>query len=246
MNPEVKIYPDKNILIQESAAYISDIVQTTLNEQNKCTLVLAGGSTPKGLYKTLASHEYQEKIDWSNVHLFWGDERCVPPDHHDSNYRMAREALLDQIDIPQENVHRIPAEKEPAQAASEYEKTIKRLFGGTSHLPEFDVILLGIGEDGHTASLFPGTTAIDENERWVTEVHVPQLDTHRITMTFPVINNGKNVIFLVSGSSKSTIMKKIYERTDTTFPSARVSPVNGSLVYLLDKAAGANVSSIKM
>ena len=246
MKPELKVFPDKNTLIQESAAYIAGIIQQSLKEQNRCTFVLAGGSTPKSLYETFASEKYKEAIEWNKVHLFWGDERCVPPDHHDSNYRMTKEALIDHINIPQENVHRIPAENEPDDAARDYEKTIKKFFGNTSQLPVFDIILLGIGEDGHTASLFPGTQALEEKKRCVTGVYVPELDTYRITFTFPVINNGKNVIFLVSGSSKSTIMKKIYERTDTTFPSARVSPANGSLVYLLDKAAGANVSSIKM
>jgi 6-phosphogluconolactonase len=238
MNPEVKIYPDKNTLIRESAAYISNVIQTTINEQNKCTFVLAGGSTPKGLYKTLASHEYREKVDWRKVHLFWGDERCVRPEHPESNYRMAKETLIDHIDIPQENVHRIPAEKEPAETAREYEETINRFFGDTSQLPVFDIILLGIGEDGHTASLFPGTEALEENKRWVTEVYVKKLNTHRITLTYPGINSGRNVIFLVAGSSKADIVRKVYRKADSKFPAVQVIPANGNLIYLLDKAAG--------
>jgi len=238
MKPEIKIFPDKKTLIQESSAYIAGIIQQSLKEQNRCTFVLAGGSTPKSLYETFASEKFKEAIEWNKVHLFWGDERCVPPDHHDSNYRMTKEALIDHINIPQENVHRIPAENEPADTAREYEKTIKIFFGNTSQLPAFDIILLGIGEDGHTASLFPGTQALEEKKRWVTEVYVPKIDTYRITFTYPVINNGKNVIFLVSGKTKSDVVRKILNKEELKYPAAKVIPENGAFVYLLDKDAG--------
>jgi len=239
--PQKIIYSQKENLTEETAKYLANLISKSLLQKARCSFVLAGGSTPRGVYEKLASEPYRNKIDWGKVHLFWGDERCVPPDHPDSNYRMAKEALIDHIDIPQENVHRIPAEKEPAEAAREYEETIKRFFGGASHLPVFDIILLGIGEDGHTASLFPGTEALEDKKRWVTDVYVKGLDTHRITLTLPVINNGKNVIFLVAGSFKAKIMKQIYYRTDTTYPAARVNPANGTLIYFIDKAAGANV-----
>jgi len=239
MKPEIKISSDKNKLILESAAYIAGLIQYSIKEKDRCTFVLAGGSTPKSLYETLASEKYRETIEWSKVHLFWGDERCVSPDHPDSNYRMAKEALIDHIDIPQENVNRIPAEKEPSEAAREYEETIKRSFGGVSHLPVFDIILLGIGEDGHTASLFPGTVAIDEKERWVTEVYVPQLDAYRITLTLPVINNGRYVIFLVAGEAKADTVNKILKGKNSLLPACLIKPIAGNLIYMLDKDAAA-------
>ncbi len=244
MKPDIKISPDKNKLIQESAAYITGLIQDSLKVKDKCTFVLAGGSTPKDLYETLASEKYRAVIDWSKVHVFWGDERCVPSDHLDSNYRMAKEALIDHIDISPENVIRIPAEKEPAEAAREYEETIKRFFGGTSQFPVFDIILLGIGEDGHTASLFPGTDALEEKKRWVTEVYVPKLDTYRVTLTFPVINNGMNVIFLVAGLSKAEIVRNILNKEGLNYPAAYVEPVNGKLVYLIDEAVGAGIKKL--
>lgn len=241
MKPEFKIFPDKNMLIQESAASIAGLIKKLLIEKGKCSFVLAGGSTPEGVYETLASGAYRERIDWSKVHLFWGDERCVLPDHPGSNYRMANEALIDHIAIPQENVHRIPAEKEPAIAANEYESSLRKFYGDKADFPTFDIVLLGIGEDGHTASLFPGTSALEENRRWVTEVYVSKLDVYRITMTLPVINNGKNIIFLVAGAPKADIVKHVYNRTDATYPAMQVEPVDGKLVYFLDKAAGVNV-----
>ncbi len=244
MKTHVKTFQGKENLLRGSAKYLENLVGEILFQKERCTLVLAGGSTPKGVYELLASKEFNMSIDWSNVHLFWGDERCVPPDHPDSNYRMAKEALIDHIDIPPENVKRIPAEKEPAEAARGYEETIKRFFSETTQPPVFDIMLLGIGEDGHTASLFPGTDVIDEKERWVKEVYVEKLDTHRITLTFPVINRAKNVIFLVAGASKAEIVKQIYNRTDTTFPAARVVPENGEIVYFLDREAGCKVEKL--
>jgi 6-phosphogluconolactonase len=241
MKREIKISSDKNKLILESAAYIADLIEKSIKEKDRCTFVLSGGSTPKDLYETLASEKYRAVIDWSKVHVFWGDERCVPPDHPDSNYRMAKEALIDHVDIPQENVYRIPAEKEPVEAAREYEETIKKIVGGSTQFPVFDIILLGIGEDGHTASLFPGTMALEEKKRWVTEVFVPKFDAYRISLTLPVINNGKNIIFLVAGEAKSDVVNQVYNRIDTTSPSAQVDPINGNLVYLLDKSASAKV-----
>jgi len=244
MKPEIKISPDKNKLMQESAAYIAVLIKKSIKEKDRCTFVLSGGSTPKSLYETLASEKYRETIEWSKVYLFWGDERCVPPDHPDSNYRMVKEALIDHIDIPQRNVFRIPAEQEPGEAAREYEETIKKNVGGSMQFPVFDIILLGIGEDGHTASLFPGTTAIDEKERWVTGVYVPQLNTHRITLTLPVINNGRDVIFLVAGESKADVVRKIINGKGLPYPAAHINPVQGKLVYLIDEAIGARITKL--
>lgn len=244
MKPEIKISSDKNKLIQESAAYIAGLIKKSIKEKDRCTFVLSGGSTPKSLYETLASEKYREMIEWSKVHLFWGDERCVPPDHPDSNYRMAKEALIDHIDIPQRNVFRIPAEQEPGEAAREYEETIKKNVGGSMQFPVFDIILLGIGEDGHTASLFPGTGALKEKQRWVSEVYVPQLDAYRITLSLPVINNGRDVIFLVAGESKADVVRKIINGIDTTSPSAQVDPINGNLFYFIDKPASEEIGNI--
>ncbi len=243
MKSNINIFPNKDILIRESAKYIAGLMDDFIKENGKCTFVLAGGSTPKGLYETLASDPYKNSIDWNKVHFFWGDERCVPPDHEDSNYRMVQEAMIDHLDISSGNIHRIPAEEKPADAAREYENSLKSFFGDKEEFPRFDIILLGIGDDGHTASLFPGTTAIDENDRWVTEVYVPQLDTHRITMAFPVINNGRNVIFLVTGETKAKVVNKILKDGSLSLPASLIRPVNGDLVYIFDKEAAAEIST---
>lgn len=244
MKPEIKISPDKNKLIQEFAAYIAGLIEKSIKEKDRCTFVLSGGSTPKSLYEMFASEKYREIIEWSKVYLFWGDERCVSPDHPDSNYRMAREALIDHIDIPSDNVFRIPAEQEPGDAAREYEETIKKIVGGSMQFPVFDIILLGIGEDGHTASLFPGTGALKEKQRWVTEVYVPRLDTYRITLTLPVINSGRNVIFLVAGEAKADVVRKIINIKGLHYPAAHVNPVHGKLVYFIDGAVGARIKKL--
>lgn len=212
------------------------------------TVVLSGGSTPQGLYKMLARDQYRERIPWSRVCLFWGDERCVSPDHPTSNYHMARESLLDKVPIPEENVHRMPAEQEDHDcAAAGYEQTIKAFFHlKPKELPCFDLILLGMGEDGHTASLFPRTSALEETDRLVSANYVEKLGVYRLTLTVPVINQAANVMFLISGESKASIVREVLEDEyqPRRLPSQLVRPVNGRLLFIVDHTAAGKLTRI--
>jgi 6-phosphogluconolactonase len=200
--------------------------------------VLAGGSTPKATYGILA-RDYAERIDWSRVHVFFGDERNVPPDHEDANYRMAREALLDHVPIG--GVHRMRGELPPDEAAAAYEVELREFFGAEK-LPRFDLILLGIGGDGHTASLFPETPALEVHDRWVVANPVPKLDTTRITLTVPVINAARSVVFLAAGKDKAEALKEILEgdADPREYPAKLVQPPVGP-EWMLDRAAAGSL-----
>ena len=207
-------------------------------------VALAGGSTPRALYALLASEKYRDRIPWPKVHLFWGDERCVPPDHTESNYRMVREVLLSKINLPAKNIHRMAGEKEPKLATAEYEAQLKNFFqldeGG---LPRFDLILLGLGEDGHTASLFPGTEALKKNKRLVAANFVDKLNVHRLTLTLPVLNNAANILFLIAGASKAAIVKELLGAKSGTpnYPATKIQPRDGSLTWMITQDAAGNL-----
>lgn len=210
------------------------------------TVALSGGFTPRGLYTVLAGDQYRERVPWSKVHLFWSDERCVPPDHPDSNYRMIRELLLDKVPIPKENIHRMPAEQEdPVHAAMEYEQTIWAFFHpNEGELPRFDLIVLGMGEDGHTASLFPWTSALEETDRLVSANYIEKLNAYRLTLTVPAINQATNVIFLISGESKASVLRDVLEGEyqPQRFPSQIIRPVNGRLLFIADRMAAGKLA----
>lgn len=215
------------------------IVQAALSAKHAdapFSIVLSGGATPEPVFKKLAQ---DRSIDWQNVHFFWGDERSVGPEDEQSNFRMANEALLRNIDVPEANVHRIQAEQPPEEAADQYEEEIRRtleLDAGES--PRFDLVLLGMGEDGHTASLFPGTQALDEQERLVVANDVPQLDTTRVTLTYPALNAARQVMFIVSGSDKSHALQQVLYGPEHEMPPAGwVQPTNGSIIWLIDEDA---------
>lgn len=231
--------PDAPALFRAAAEEVSVAAQEAIAQQGRFTIALSGGHTPRGLYSLLATDKGRPPIVWRQVHVFWGDERHVPPDHPDSNYRMARETLLDHVALPQANVHRIPAEEPDAdRAAARYEEELRRFFrlDGAS-LPRFDLVLLGLGAEGHTASLFPGTAALDETARLVVAAHVPALGTDRITLTLPVLNHAACVLFLVAGSEKAAAVHTVLEQPGgTPLPAQRVRPA-GRLIWLLDAAA---------
>jgi 6-phosphogluconolactonase len=190
----------------------------------------------KALYSRLALPGYAERIRWDRVHLFWGDERCVPPDHLDSNYRMVQDSLLSAIQIPAENVHPMSGEKKPPIAALQYEAELKRFFKlADGALPRFDLILLGLGDDGHSASLFPGSAALNDEEHLVVADYVEKLKTMRLTLTLPVLNEGAEVVFLVAGASKAAIVKELFGRQEsaTNYPAAKVQPRNGKLIWMI-------------
>lgn len=200
-------------------------------------MALSGGSTPKILYQLLAdaTQPFHEQIPWAKIHFFWSDERHVPPDHPDSNYRMANEAMLSRVSVLSDNIHRVAGEKpNAAEAADDYEQTLKELT--KESLPQLDLILLGLGSDGHTASIFPGSEVLHETKRLVAAPWVEKLKTYRITMTLPLLNNGASVLFLVSGSDKAGIVKEVLEGPNQ-YPAQAVKPTNGELLWLLDQEA---------
>jgi len=196
------------------------------------TVALSGGSTPKILYQLLAD-QFQAQVPWSKTQFFWSDERHVPPDHPESNFRMAHEALLSRVPVPESNVHRVHSENPSAQeAADEYEKVI---------VPRLDLILLGLGADGHTASIFPGSDVLHETKRLVAAPWVEKLNTYRITMTLPLLNNGGSILFLVSGAEKAQIVKEVLEGPKK-YPAQFVQPTNGELIWMLDRDAAAGLN----
>ncbi len=233
----IRIAPDVNALARTAAETIQNIAETAIGETGRFSIALSGGSTPKTLFELLAS-AYKDRIDWSKTDIFWSDERCVPPDDVDSNYHMARETLLDRVPLPASNIYRIKGELPPDDGAAHYEEILRAYFYG--QLPRFDLILLGMGDDGHTASLFPGTAVLTEQVRWVVPNHVSTVkQTWRITFTAPVINNAANVMFLVAGAGKAERLKQVLqgEYRPIELPSQLIKPTNGTLIWAVDQAA---------
>lgn len=238
MGIEIKIVPDNAALNRVAAAEFKSEADSAIVDHGRFRVALSGGNTPRDVYALLAK-EYKTTVGWDKVHIFFGDERHVPPDHPDSNYRMADETLLSKVPIPKENIHRVRAELDPESAARDYEEQIRTEFSLKNHaLPRFDLILLGLGDDGHTASLFPGTAALGESTRLVAANWVAKLNTFRITLTYPVLNNAAENMFIVSGKGKAEIAAKVLSKSETPeFPAQRVQPAHGRLLWLMDQDA---------
>lgn len=221
------------------------VAREAVKERGKFAVALAGGSTPRGLYQLLAVDPgLRGSVPWTHTHLFWSDERHVPSDHPDSNYRMVEEALLQSGLVPAANVHRIRAGQiEPDQIAADYEAELIRWFGlGRGEFPRFDLVLLGLGADGHTASLFPGTTALQETDRIVVATWVEHLRAQRITFTFPTLDHARRVVFLVSGAAKAETVAALFGSPETSsYPAGRVRPSDGEVLWILDRAAAAAI-----
>jgi 6-phosphogluconolactonase len=241
LQPEIQILPDAASLAAYAADLFTAVAKDSMNAHGRFSIALSGGSTPRLLYTLLTQPTRIAQIDWSMVQVFWGDERCVPPGDPESNYLMARQALLDHVPLPAENTHRILGELEPEQAVRRIELELQQAFPGAAG-PRFDLVLLGLGDDGHTASLFPGSPALAEKVRWVVpvehEVPPPPLVT-RISLTLPVINSAANVLFLVSGSGKAGILSKVLQNQGGSdlLPAQHVRPDNGRLVWAVDRMA---------
>jgi 6-phosphogluconolactonase len=236
----VEVLPDKTALIQRSLQLVLEKIKTAILERGQATLALSGGSTPKPLYEALAT----QSLPWEKIHIFWGDERYVPSDHPDSNERMARQAWLDRVPMPASNIHPVlTSDPDPTAAAEKYDRHLQEFFhvqSGT--IPTFDVVLLGMGDDGHTASLFPHTPALEVRDRLVT---VGNKDGQpRITFTVPLINQARCILFIVAGSSKQPALAQIFAPTgdDFSYPSRMIQP-QGELWWLLDQEAGQNLPS---
>ncbi len=244
----VRTLADVEALTEAAAEHILELARAAIADQGRFSVALSGGSTPRHLYARLAEPDLASQIDWSCVHVFWGDERAVPPDHEDSNYRMARDALLDHVPLPPENVHRINSELAPAAAAAEYEGVLRTYFGalakkGRPLAASFDLVLLGMGDDGHTASLFPGADAIWASKRWVAAYHVDKLDAWRITLTPVAINAAAQVTFLVSGANKAPRLRQVLygPYQPNVLPAQIVRPEKGRLLWLIDEAAAGHL-----
>jgi len=236
--PQIEVYPDADALATQAAREFSELAENAIAACGRFTVALSGGSTPKRMFQQLSAMV----LDWRHIHLFWVDERCVPPDHPDSNYGMTAEVLLNNIKIPSENIHRIQGELPPEQAALVYEKELRDYF--EEKLPVFDLILLGLGSDGHTASLFPGSPALQEKKRWVVEVKhdtPPPPLVDRVTLTFPVLKQAGEVIYLVSGKEKSGILSKILKSSSISepIPVSELSDNQSNTRWFIDRDAAA-------
>lgn len=239
MQPEIKVVADASELSRAAAAEFEEAARNAVQARGRFTVSLSGGSTPRGLYSQLARDAH--KLPWNDIYLFWGDERHVPPEDKDSNYRMVRETLLGQAPIPSQNVFRMHAEEtDAARVAEQYEHVIQQFFGlRAGELPRFDLALLGLGPDGHTASLFPGTAALQERSRLVVANWVPKFGHYRLTLTAPVLNHTAEVIFLVSGAEKTAALQAVLnsDAPAEQFPAKLIAPVDGRLIWMVDRAA---------
>lgn len=229
-----------NLEIFNGSAEVARAAASYITDFRPRSIALSGGSTPRVLYELLADRNepFRDRIAWEKTHFFFTDERHVPPDHAESNYRMVNEALFSRAPIPAENIHRILAEKPNAEeAAAAYESDLRSSFA--EGIPAFDLILLGVGEEGHTASLFPHSPALHDTNHLVAAPWVEKLNTYRITLTLPVLNNAKSVVFLVTGASKAEILRTLMETTPNPdlYPAQAISPTNGAVSWLVDKAA---------
>ena len=250
---DVEILSDVGALHEAAAERFVRIVTSSIQHNGRCSVALAGGATPNGLYALLASKPFRSRVPWHAVHVFWGDERCVPPDDPRSNYRAAYELLLAHVPVLPANIHRIEGEREPSEAAARYETSLRAHFetpiGAPRFAPEarFDLVLLGLGTDGHTASLFPGGNALHERERWVTADYAPSQGAWRVTLTPPLLNAAARVQFMVAGSDKREILTEVLAHGhranakaasgDVGYPAQAIVPLEGELCWLVDAAA---------
>lgn len=241
--PDLRVLETSDELFQAAAREFVSLAEEAVRSRGRFFVALSGGSTPRSLYSVLAS-KFKDSIPWQKAFCFFGDERPVPPDHPDSNYRMAFEAMLSKVPVPKENVFRISGELDPEAAALDYEQTLRKFFDlRPGEFPHFDLVLLGVGTDGHTASLFPGSTALNETRRLVVANWVEKFKTFRITITFPVLNAARCVMFLASGAEKAGILREVFESKSANLPSQKVCPEQGRLLWLVDRQAASSLRS---
>jgi 6-phosphogluconolactonase len=234
----IQIWKTRDELDRSVAKKIYEVICRTLKEKTQCCIVLSGGETPRNVYRRMGLDEKNKFIDWNRVQVFFSDERGVPPDDPQSNYGMVQREWISCISIPPSHIHRINGELDPKTAARKYEQEIRKVFGQEPVI--FDLVLLGIGEDGHTASLFPGTDAVLEKEALVTPTFVQQFISWRVTMTVPVLNAAREIIFLAAGTKKSTIIQRLLEKDtpDIELPASLIQPQQGTLSWMIDEDAG--------
>ena len=249
VSADLDVLPDTAALADAAAARFVAAAADAIGARGRFVVALAGGSTPRRTYERLATEPLAAQVQWSRVQVVWGDERCVPPDQAESNYRMARDTLLDRVPVPAPNVHRIHGEDDPAAAADGYEATLRALLRTPTGPPtaaagaRIDLVLLGLGDDGHTASLFPRSAAVDEEARWVMAEYVTALSMWRVTLTPAIINAAVDILFLVSGGSKAGVLRRVLEgpRHPRELPAQVITPARGRVRWLVDAAAAAEL-----
>lgn len=239
--PRIIVAPTADELGRTAAEVVLESTRAASSPNGMFTIALSGGNTPRALFKSLAAPPFSGQIPWDRMQVFFSDERFVPPDSAESNYHTAQETLLSRVPIPDRFIHRVPTvDIDPEESAAIYEEGIRRVLeaplGG---VPRFDLILLGLGDDGHTASLFPGTEALNQTDALVAPNYVPRLDSWRITFTYPLIDAARRVVFLVSGGSKAPVVAQVLGGSD--LPAARVRPAGGELIWVLDPDAAAQL-----
>ena len=248
----IQSFSTPEALADAVARHIVSCARDAISAGGRFTIALSGGSTPRAAYSRLASSDLARQVDWRRVHVLWGDERCVPPEDPQSNYRMAKEALLDRVPIPPHQIHRIRGEDDPEKAAMDYEQELGMLLGCHPERSEgvtggtaggLDLVLLGLGEDGHTASLFPGQPAVHETERWAMAVPAPTGNMWRITLTPAVLNRARNVTFVVSGAAKAARLDQVLQGpfVPDVLPAQAIRPEQGQLIWMVDEAAGSRL-----
>jgi 6-phosphogluconolactonase len=245
---QIKYYvePDSASLARHTAQYFVEMAGEAVEAHGRVRIAISGGTTPKAAFELLAdpAQPWFNRMPWPELDLYWVDERCVPPDHDDSNYRMTREALLDRVPLRPEQIHRIEGELEPEVSAARYEAELRNSFRlEGAEYPRFDLVALGMGSDGHTASLFPRTEALHQMSSLVTANYVLQKESWRITLTWPVINHARSVFFLVSGEDKAAVLSEVLTGPldPERLPSQLIWPSSGILIFILDKAAAAHL-----
>ena len=233
----IKIFENGTDVSRAAADYFVEIAQQAIDEKGRFTVALSGGNSPRKCYELLASKEYKKKVDWDKVYIFWGDERFVPRDDDQNNAKMAFDSLLDHVPIPDDHIFPIPYSGTPRESANEYEKTLRNYFRDKE--PVFDLIYLGLGENGHTASLFPNTNVLNKMNIWVSEVYLEDQNMYRITLTLPVINQAENIIFIVYGQKKAEIFSNVLigPHQPKKWPAQLIKPSNGKLIWMIDQAA---------
>jgi 6-phosphogluconolactonase len=238
----IRVLPDAPTLAEAAARHVCESAQAAIDARGAFTIALSGGSTPRDLHVRLASPPLRDQVDWPRVHVFFGDERCVPPTDPQSNYRMAAETLLKHVAIPEDQIHRMRGELVPEEAALDYERQLKDFFGDEP--PRLDLILLGMGDNGHTASLFPGLTAVHEQQRWVVAEHVAEVGMWRLTLTPVVLNLAREAMFLVAGTAKASMLHQVLEGPykPEQLPAQIVRPSPGDLTWLVDAGAASKLS----
>lgn len=238
----IQVFDNTDEVYEEAAKRIAAVVLLAVNAKGSANIVLTGGNTPRGVYQRLVREPYHDSIAWDRIRFFWTDERCVPPDSQESNYRMVRETLLDHVPAEEDCIFRIKGEEDPEEAAMEYHHLLSEFV--TYQTPCFDLSLMGMGEDGHTASLFPGNPALEESSKLALAVTGPKPPAKRITMTLPALNSTRLAMFLVTGSAKAgALASALNPQPDETPPAARITPPGGDTVWLVDRQAASKLPS---